>query len=63
MREPEGFLLVIGADIEGRRLTRLRGRPSSESRSPVTPKRSVTRIKNKPKMQQPKSNICTVNYK
>lgn len=37
--DPDGFLLLdIGADIDGRRFTKLNGRPSSESRSPVAPK-------------------------
>lgn len=37
MREPDGFRLDIGAEMDGRRLTRLNGRPSSESRSPAVP--------------------------
>lgn len=33
IREPDGFLTDIGADIEGLLLTKLSGRPSSASRS------------------------------
>lgn len=36
-REPDGFRDDIGADIDGRRLTKLSGRPSSESLSPDAP--------------------------
>lgn len=35
--ELDGFRVEIGADIDGRRLTRLNGLPSSESLSPVVP--------------------------
>lgn len=35
--ELDGFRVEIGAEIDGRRLTRLNGRPSSESLSPVAP--------------------------
>lgn len=35
--ELDAFRVPIGADIDGRRLTKLNGRPSSESLSPVEP--------------------------
>lgn len=35
--EPDGFLVDIGADIDGLRLAALNGRPSSESLSPLEP--------------------------
>lgn len=35
--ELDGFLDAIGADIDGLRFTKLNGRPSSESLSPVEP--------------------------
>lgn len=35
--ELDGFRDVIGAEIDGRRFTRPKGRPSSESLSPVAP--------------------------
>lgn len=35
--ELDGFRVVIGAEIDGRRFTRLNGLPSSESLSPVAP--------------------------
>ena len=35
--ELDGFRVEIGAEIDGRRFTKLNGRPSSESLSPVAP--------------------------
>lgn len=47
-REPDAFRLVIGADIDGLRLTKLSGRPSSPSRSLVGPvnNENIKRLKN-----------------
>ena len=42
--DPLGFLEDIGADIDGRLLTKLKGRPSSESLSPVAPERKKKKI-------------------
>lgn len=42
--ELDGFRVEMGADIDGRRLTKLNGLPSSESLSPVPPSK-IQKIK------------------